>query len=518
MNDLFHDPNVAWAALLVVALPLLIIGASELEERMRQRDSAFQYTVSITRIWIVPLLTLWALLRAVFDVERDNIVVRLLASALVLAAAAALLSALTLVTAGLIDRPPRDGRRQLPRLLLAMPRLLVIIATIWFLVAAVWGVNLSSALTALGVTSLVISFALQDTLGGVASGFTLLADQPFGAGDWIEAEDVEGRVVDVNWRSTRLQNRDGDLVVVPNGQLAKATITNFDQPSRVHRVMVPVQIERSAPPTTAKEMLLDAARSTRGVLAEPAPYVFVTNIADPVVDYQAYMFVDDYSIAPRVQADFSSLVWYLSYRHDVPLPNPAQDLYLFDGARTAIESQTSAAEIRRRIVEAALLEHLDDDVLDAVANAATADRFQQGELIAEAGGQHHLYVLNEGRASLVLRRGDDDLRVLDIEPGDVFGMTDATAVVDDRRALIIAASDCDVVRIPPDATAQAMIRTPQLAAAIEQLTLNRRRRTERVLRRANRDALDGRSITSGSTEPAPPATEAEMPGDRGDGR
>ena len=42
------------------------------------------------------------------------------------------------------------------------------------------------------MTSLVISFALQDTLSGIASGFTLLADQPFGTGDWIESDDVEG--------------------------------------------------------------------------------------------------------------------------------------------------------------------------------------------------------------------------------------------------------------------------------------------------------------------------------------
>ena len=72
-------------------------------------------------------------------------------------------------------------------------------------------------------------------MSGIASGFTLLADQPFSTGDWIESNDIEGRVIDVNWRATRIQDRNGDLVVIPNGQLATATIVNFDQPSRLHQ-------------------------------------------------------------------------------------------------------------------------------------------------------------------------------------------------------------------------------------------------------------------------------------------
>ena len=156
---------------------------------------------------------------------------RLLGSAILVAVAVAALSALRVVVAWLADQPARTGRRPVPRLILALPRLLLILAALWFLIAGVWGVDLSAALTALGVTSLVISFALQDTLSGIASGFTLLADQPFSPGDWIESDDVEGRVIDVNWRATRIRNRDGDLIVIPNGQLANATITNYDQPS-----------------------------------------------------------------------------------------------------------------------------------------------------------------------------------------------------------------------------------------------------------------------------------------------
>ena len=490
MSGLFPDSNAAWAALIIVVLPLLIVGAGELEERLRQRDSKFQPTVSTLRVWVVPLLTLWVLARALFDVEEDNLLLRLLGSAVLLAGATAALSALRVVVAELADRPRRTGRRPIPRLLLALPRLLLILATAWILIAGVWGVDLSAALTALGVTSLVISFALQDTLSGIASGFTLLADQPFAPGDWIESGDVEGRVIDVNWRATRIEDRNGDLIVIPNGQLAHATITNYDQPKRLHRVIVPVQIERTATPTAAKEMLLDAARSTPGVLEDPPPFVRVIQIADPVVDYQAFMWVDDYTIAPRVKGDFGALVWYLSYRHDVPLPNPAQDLYLFDGAKTAIEGQTTSADIRRRIIDAPLFAELDDEVVDHVAAAASVGQYQRGETIITEGEQHNLLLLHAGRARLVLRgEGSRDVDVLDLEPGEVFGVLDEPLGAD-RRVLVIAVSDCEVVDIPPESAGRAVSLAPDLADVLEQLAVTRRRRIERVLRRQRRQATD----------------------------
>lgn len=487
MSELFPDSSAAWAALIIVVLPLMIIGSGEMEERLRQRDSPYQPTIATLRIWVVPLLTIWVLARALLDTADDSLFIRLLGTAVVLASAVAALSAFRVVVAELADRPRRTGRRPIPRLLLALPRLLLVLATAWLLIAGVWGIDLSALLTALGVTSLVVSLALQDTLSGIASGFTLLADQPFSTGDWIESDDVEGRVIDVNWRATRIQDRNGDLVVIPNGQLAKATIVNFDQPSRLHRVKVSVQIDRSAPPTTAIAMLVDAARSTPGIVEDPPPFAQVTQIADPVVDYETSMWIEDYSLAPQVEADFGALVWYLSYRHDVPLPNPAQDVYFFDGAKAAIESRVTAAEVRQRIADIPLVAALDDDALDKLAAVASINQYRSGETIIEEGTQRDLLLMHSGRARLVLRRADlEDLNVVDIEAGEAFGVLSESPVSD--RALVVATTDCEVLRIPPEGAGRAIAIAPDLANVLDQLAATRRRRIERVLRRSGRDA------------------------------
>jgi small-conductance mechanosensitive channel/CRP-like cAMP-binding protein len=499
MSEVFRDATAAWAAVLVIVLPLVIIGIGEVEERLRQRDSTLQRPLGIVRTWVLPLFALWALTRVLFELDDDNGLRQLIASALVVAIGAAALSAAEIFIGAIRDRP-RDGRRSVPRLLLALPRLLLLLTIGWILIANVWNVDLSAALTALGVTSLVVSFALQDTLGGIASGFTLLADQPFQPGDWIRAGDVEGRVVDVNWRSSRIQTRDGDLVIVPNGQLATATITNFDEPARLHRVVVPVQVAFVNSPTDAKGMLLAAARSTPGVLQEPPPNAVVVQVDDPLMGYEVQMWIDDYTIAPRVKSDFGSLVWYHSHRRGVPLPSPAQDLFLWDGERTAAGDRRDHASLLRGLRSSALLDQLDDDELDQLAGAATPARFAAGETIV-GQSEDALVVVESGQAQIVLSLGVERVPVVELGPGEIAMSIDRTAV-QGRELAVVAVTDCDVLQLDVGAAGGVISRSPALNTALEQVATSRQRRVVRAARRFEQArAADELHAGGSTTEP-----------------
>lgn len=510
MSDLFRDPGTGWAALLVVVLPLVIIGVGEVEERLRQRDSEFRRAVAIVRTWVVPLFAAWAIVRALFDTTEYEVVVQLLASAGVVAAGTAALAAVAVLVTRVAERPRSDGQRSVPRLLLALPRLGVIIVITWVLVAGVWNVDLSAAMTALGVTSLVISFALQDTLSGLASGFLLLSDRPFQPGDWIRVGDLEGRVVDINWRSSRIQNRDGDLVIVPNGQLAGATIVNYDEPDRFHRVVVQLQVAFVNPPTSAKEMLLSAARATPGVLEEPAPRVRVVRVDDPLMGYEVDLWIEDYAIAPAVKSDFGSLVWYHSHRLDVPLPSPAQDLYLYDGVQAGAAGRPDRSALRRRLQTSVLFDELDDDALDELAAAAEAKRYALGESVSASTGAAGLYVLWSGSARIVVQAGEADfVHVLDLEPGDVFGLFDEPSDGQPERA-VVAQTDCEVVVVEADTATGVISRDPTLSRVLDQLAAVRRRRVDRALRRVSRPQT--RHLVAAQASPdeaAVPSTEGE---------
>src|SRR6266404_164685 len=100
---------------------------------------------------------------------------------------------------------------------------------LWCIVLGLF-VAITPILTALGVGGLAVALALQDTLSNLFAGLHLLADKPIRVGDYVRlsAESVEGYVVDVGWRSTRIRMLQNNVVVVPNKRVAESVITNYD--------------------------------------------------------------------------------------------------------------------------------------------------------------------------------------------------------------------------------------------------------------------------------------------------
>ncbi|MDX2379781.1 MAG: mechanosensitive ion channel, partial [Acidimicrobiia bacterium] len=215
--------GMIWAAAFILFMPVVVLLATELEERLRQRESPLRRPVVLARNWALPAFAAWALFVPVLDIDRDSPVVVAVASWFLIATAVVVLAVIGVLLDAIRARSARSGRQSVPQLLLALPRIIAYLVAGWILLAGIWGIDLSAALTALGVTSLVISFALQDTLSGLASGVLLLGDQPFQTGDWIKAGDTEGIVVDINWRTSRLRDRDGDVPRGANSRLAPPT-------------------------------------------------------------------------------------------------------------------------------------------------------------------------------------------------------------------------------------------------------------------------------------------------------
>ncbi len=503
--------QMVWALVAIVVVPVSVLAAAELDERLRQRDSTLRSAVGILRAWVLPIFALWIVLVPVLNRPNDSFAVRLISTALVLSLAAAALQILGVLISRVAGKPRSGGRGPIPQLLLAVPRLLTLLVVAWILLAQVWGVDLSAALTALGVTSLVVSFALQDTLSGLASGFLLLSDEPFQPGDWITSGDTEGVVVDLNWRTTRIRTRNGDLMIVPNSTLAKANILNHTAPEPLHRVVVPVQVAFSNPPTLAKQMLLAAAEETAGVLADPPPGVRVVTIDDPLMSYEVDMWVTDFSIVPRVVSEFGSLVWYQSHRHGVPLPSPAQDLYLHDAKAEAEAAKPTPAAIRSGLQRSPLLSLLGDHDLDGLVPASRQVRYAAGELMVQsANATRDLLVLVDGRARLVLLEPNgEEAVVTDVDEGDTVGVLEAPPG-EGRMLAVRAVTDCEVIIIQAGAASDVTSRNTELAAAFNRLRQIRSRRVDRLL--ATRDRSISERTSVGTDENAGVGADAALDG------
>lgn len=105
------------------------------------------------------------------------------------------------------------------------------------------GISLTAVWTTLGVGSVAIALALQDTLSSFFAGVYLRLDHPVRLGDYIKLESgEEGFVVERGWRSTRIKALSNNTIVVPNAKLASAIVTNFSLPDPHMSLLIPVSV------------------------------------------------------------------------------------------------------------------------------------------------------------------------------------------------------------------------------------------------------------------------------------
>ena len=192
----------------------------------------------------------------------------------------------------------------------------------------VLGVKITPLLTALGVGGLAVALALQDTLSNLFAGVHLLADRPIRVGDYVKIADaIEGHVVDVGWRSTRVRTLTNNVVIVPNKRVAESVIVNYDMPERRLSIAIPISVAYGSDPERVETVLVDEARRAAaelaGLLAEPSPSVrlipgFGLYGLEFTLSCQVASFVDQYA----VQHELRKRVLRRLQREGIDLPYP----------------------------------------------------------------------------------------------------------------------------------------------------------------------------------------------------
>jgi MscS family membrane protein len=89
-------------------------------------------------------------------------------------------------------------------------------------------INLTAALTRLGIGGLAVAFAAQKTLENLFGGIMIISHRPLRIGDACKVGDVTGTVVDIGLRSTRIRTPERTIVTIANGQQATMNLENYD--------------------------------------------------------------------------------------------------------------------------------------------------------------------------------------------------------------------------------------------------------------------------------------------------
>jgi small conductance mechanosensitive channel len=146
------------------------------------------------------------------------------------------------------------------------------------------GLPVTSLVAVVGAAGLAVGLALKDSLGNFASGVMLVMFRPFSKGDFVEVAGVSGSVDEVRIFSTILTTPDNKQVIIPNGQVAADTITNYTAKD-IRRIDMVFGVGYDDDLKVAREVLSRICANHSKVLEDPATNVFVMNLGDSSVDF-----------------------------------------------------------------------------------------------------------------------------------------------------------------------------------------------------------------------------------------
>lgn len=104
----------------------------------------------------------------------------------------------------------------------------------FFLSCKLYDINIEGLATGLGVASAIVALAAQNFVKQVMAGIDIYADKPFDIGDWIETCGIEGTVVFISLRSTKIKTVEDTIVTIDNVTLTSSNITNWGKIKKRH--------------------------------------------------------------------------------------------------------------------------------------------------------------------------------------------------------------------------------------------------------------------------------------------
>ncbi len=201
--------------------------------------------------------------------------------------------------------------RRIPTVFRMMVGTLIFVLAGFGIVAFVLGKTITSLLATSGVLTLIVGLALQSNLKDIISGIMLNLERPFVIGDYLMLNKNPVRVVDVSWRTTRLETTVGSIIALPNGKMSDSEIENMTKQAKF-KVISQVALDPSYSPDRVVAALRHAAESVPiPVTIKEIGLVKIEKVGPAfVATYSQEMEARDYLSSKRLKEIAMQYIWH----------------------------------------------------------------------------------------------------------------------------------------------------------------------------------------------------------------
>ena len=343
------------------------------------------------------------------------------------------------------------------------------------------GVDLSGILALSAVTTAVIAFAMQDTLGNVLGGLAIQFDNSIQVGDYIKVGEVVGKVANIRWRSTAIETNNWETVVIPNAQLMKNSFAvlgrRIGQPL-LWRRWVYFNVDPSVTPGRVISTVEAAVRAAEIPEAAKKPQLdcIVVGFEDGSIRYGLRYWLTDLTADSGTDSLIRINIFTSLQRAGVRISEPQQTVHMIqqdeEHASTVHEREIQRGLKALREVE--LFASLEAPELRTLASRLKYLPYAKGDVIIKQGAAaNSIYIIASGEAEVFYENGagaKTSLRKLG--PGRFFGEM-GLMTGEPRGASVVAISEALCYTLDKNSFKDLIETRPQIADEISKIISSR---------------------------------------------
>lgn len=339
----------------------------------------------------------------------------------------------------------RAGTR-IPRLLRDLLFGFITIIILLSALQSFFNLKLTTLLTTSAVLTIILGLALQETLSNLFSGLSLNLEQAFNLGDWLKIGDYIGKVVQINWRSVHMQTRLGEIIVMPNSQIAKETLINYSvgksQPLW-HQIKIGLSYDDS--PHRVEKVIRETIREVVGPDL-PEAVVRLEDFQDFSILYDVRYPYRDFQSVEFFNAEIRRRLWYALRREGLEIPFPIRTVIIH-------KRETHRQKIKNRAIllkKHSLLSEMSIKRLKWLSSKVSIKEYAKGETVFREGDPADgLFLILEGSVNIIKTKKKRTQILATLSSNDVVGEM-AVLSHEPRTATVVPCSNTKLAFIPID--------------------------------------------------------------------
>ncbi len=359
------------------------------------------------------------------------------------------------------------------------------------------GVDLSGIVTTSAVITAVIAFSMQDTLGNILGGVSIQIDKSIQIGDWIKVGDSVGRVVDIRWRSTAIETRNWETVIIPNSVLMKNTFSVLGrrngEPEQWRR-WVWFNVSYEIPPERVISVVDSAIRSARipNVARRPLPNCVMMDFDKSTARYALRYWLTDLFADDPTDSSVRVHIFAALKREDIIPAIPEQTIHMIKETEKLVMAK-ERRELNKRIEllkSHTLFRSLNSDEIKLLAEHLKYTPYVAGDLITQQGSiAHWLYIMVKGTVQVSIKTTDGRRQNLNTisasENGTIIGEM-GLMTGEARSATVEAVDEVVCYRIDKPLFEQILKTRPEIAEDLSAIIADRQHQLNETLEVMNK--------------------------------